>query len=209
MIGGHFIGVEAAPVIAYAHGYLAVQTVDIDDHLAGPGVLDDIIKRFLGDAVESYLNIWRQVAVAFDLEFQGNARAPAKGVRQVPEQLPDIGFHQRGWAQLEQQRAHLSQGAAVKLAQLFQAAFAFLGAAFPDARQHVRDQGGREQGLRNGVVQLARQPVALTGYCNLAGLVAQPGRFERQRGLVGDANCQANFLGAECPLMVIEQGQRP
>jgi hypothetical protein len=58
-------------------------------------------------------------------------------------------------------RPHLCQGPACQLAKLLQVQQSFFWIAFPDAGDHVGDEIGGEQGLSDGIMQLARQPVPL------------------------------------------------
>ncbi len=94
---------------------------ELQRDLARPRVLDDVVQRLLGGAIERHLDHWRQrpwhpLRPGDDLE-------PASAFGRFGELAQEVGQRQLGErprAQLHQQRSHLGQRAARQPPQLRQ-----------------------------------------------------------------------------------------
>ena len=102
-------------------------------------------------------------AAAGDGQVDRHARAPRDRLGELFQERFYLGFDKGVRAQLEQQCAHLRQGAARELAHFLQAPAALADVALPEPRQHLRDQAGRKERLADGIVQVARQAVPFDG----------------------------------------------
>jgi hypothetical protein len=102
------------------------------------------------------------------------------------------GFSAR--AQLQQQCAHLGQGTAGQLARLLDTALGLLWGLPPGVGQCLGDQAGREQGLGDGVVQLARQALALLDRRQVTRLIVESGVLDRSRRLIRERQCELRIV---------------
>ena len=107
-----------------------------------------------------------------------------------------LGLRQRGRPQLQKQRAHLGQGSSGQLPQLLQPLPALLGVALVDAGQDLGDEADREEGLADGVVQVAGQALPLPAGGQLVGVLVEAGVLDGDGQLVGQG------LGGEHVLLV-------
>ncbi len=131
------------------------------------------------------------------LDLHRDAGPAGDGLAQLLEQIGQIRLGQRRRAQLQEQGAHLGQGAPGELAQLLQPRGALLRVARVDARQHLRDEAHREERLADGVVQVAGQALALLVGGQVGGLLVQPGVLDGHGQLVGDGAGREHVLFVE------------
>ena len=86
--------------------------------MRGPGVFGHIVERFLRDPVERHADLCRDIDGRVHVDVDRDARAPGHGLPQLLQQIGQVRLGERGGTQLEQQRAHLGEGAAGQLTQL-------------------------------------------------------------------------------------------
>ena len=115
-------------------------------------MLDYIVQRFLGDAVEGNLHIRRQLSLPLYLDINRDAFAAAGGFPKLAQQVFQARFQQGCRAQLQQQRAHLGQRAPAQAAQLLQQTPPFRRIFLPGIGQGFCHQAGGEERLGDGVV---------------------------------------------------------
>ena len=63
--------------------------------------------------------------------------------------------------------------------------FALGAVSLPQGRQNLGDQAGREEGLRDRVVQVARQPAPFAQCCDLLRSRIKLGILDHDRSLIG------------------------
>ena len=110
------------------------------------GMFDDVVQRLLGDPVEGYVNIFRQIGhwVALQRHCDRDAAAAGDRLGQLPQQVAEVRLYQRGRPQLQEQSAHLGQRAAGELAQLAQELPAFSRVVLPEPGAARRQSSWRK-----------------------------------------------------------------
>ena len=157
-------------------------------------MLVDVVERLLGDTVEGELDLRREALLALDRHVDRKVRAPAKHLTQLTQKVAQLGLNDGRRAQLEQQGAHLRQSAAGEGAHILESLHASLGVFGPEAGQHLGNEARREEGLGDGVVQLASQALALLEGGALLSLLVEPGVLHGHRCLVGDGAHEADLV---------------
>ena len=100
--------------------------------MAGPGVLDDVVQRFLGNPVEPDLDVLGQGLFALDRDGDRDPRPAHHSIGQLAKQAAQFFLSQGAGAQLQQHRPHLGQRTLGQEPQLLQALGGTLGIALPD-----------------------------------------------------------------------------
>ena len=160
---GDGVRVEPPAVVLHGERGAAVPGEHARAHARGARVLGDVAERLLRHAVEDDLDVRRQVQRRVDLDVHDDVGLPGERVAEALEQRVQRRRLECRRPELEQQRAHLRQRGADEPAQALQVVRALGRVALPHGRQRLGDQRGAVDALGHGVVQVARQRLALLG----------------------------------------------
>ena len=122
---------------------------------------------------------------------------PPRASAEALEQRVERGRLERRRPELEEQRAHLGQRGADEPAQALKVVRALRRVARPHGRQRLGDQGGAVDALRHGVVQVARQRLALLGGRLLRRLAVQAVDLDDGGERLAGGRGQLLLLGGE------------
>ena len=136
-------------------------------------MLDHVVERLLGDAVERLLDIQRQAIRQVGLQQDGEPDAALERRHMGPQRLDEPVALEARRPQLEQERAHLGERLTLELAQLLELLERRLAVPGQQHLDGAGHEGHREQRLGHRVVELARQMGPLGARCQLGGLATQ------------------------------------
>ena len=157
----------------------------------GGGVAERVLQRLLGDPEDLAGRLGAQRRRRGDAQLDRLAGDAPQHVDVLAQRLGEPLGLERRRAQLEHHRAQLVHRAA---RQLLHAPDLLAGGRIAAGEQLARRLGREhdaEQLLGDGVVQLAREPVALLHDAQLAAALVQPGVLDRERGVRGQQRDQA------------------
>src|SRR5438105_3954450 len=181
-------GVEADAVVLHGHDQALAGGAQPHVDVLGVAVLERVRRRLLRDAEDLALDIdaGRTPSRSVDLELD---LVPVDAPEHVDVLLERDGKAVRRdvrRAQLEDQRAHLCHRRADELADLHQLLLGTLRIRLDEQCGRVGGERDAEEGLVDGVVELACEPVPLLDHRELTAPLVEPRVVDRDCGMGGE-----------------------